>query len=314
MGTPRRARQDVAREAAARTARGLEAGQGPARPIGDPARLERRPAGSPGAAAPRAHGRVALRLPARRRRGDGLGPVPHAERRTAGGHLRRRPCQQLRLLRHAAGRGRLRHQRLRRDDRRTVGVGPEAVDRERERARTRERADRAGAPGGGDAVRGRIPGQHAAPAVLGRVRPVVRAHRRGSRRHCGDRARLPEGRADVAEGAGGLRQGRRQGSPVQQSDAAREDGRSQRRRRLAVQGGPARAGPRRCGDARQGHRRAQRLRGHRRAGAPLHAAPLPRRRRRAPRGRRRQRRHTRPICHRCRRPCSTTAAGSPRDR
>ena len=102
-----------------------------ARPDRDPDRAGRIAAAQPAAAALLAHEDLALRLPARRCGGHGRGSCRRC-RRPASRVQAAGDCHlpQLRRLRHARASSGLRHQRLRRDRRRAVGVGSEAPGHE----------------------------------------------------------------------------------------------------------------------------------------------------------------------------------------
>ena len=112
---------------------------------GAAARGGRRP--HPGAPAdpPRADARLTVRVLPRRRDADGGRPRRDAAVGPGGPALRRRAPVELRRLRCARSRARLRHQRLRRDGARPVGVGRQAAGGEhRDRgARARPRRRRA---------------------------------------------------------------------------------------------------------------------------------------------------------------------------
>ena len=99
-----------------------------------------RPRARARAAALRAHARIGLHLLPRRRRDHGRRPRRHPDLRALGAGLRRRPPVELRGLRGPGpGSGR-RHQRLRRDPARAVGVGRQAARGELRDRRSRPRA------------------------------------------------------------------------------------------------------------------------------------------------------------------------------
>ena len=84
-----------------------------------------RPGPDPG----RPHAGVAVRVPARRPRGDGPRPGHHPGHRDHRAGLRRRPPAQLRAVRHPRAQPVVRAQRLRRDAARPLGVGRQAAGR-----------------------------------------------------------------------------------------------------------------------------------------------------------------------------------------
>ena len=73
------------------------------------------PGARAGAGPLRAHAGKPVRLPARRRRGDGGGSPASTDRRDSGPGLRRLPSDELRGIRHPGTEHRVRHQRFRRD-------------------------------------------------------------------------------------------------------------------------------------------------------------------------------------------------------
>ncbi len=152
--------------------RGRGQGGPQARPPGEPCRLragagarpDRHPGGAGGgpaprarAAAPRADGRVALRLLPGHARRPGLRPRLHAADRHHRPGERRCPPVQLRPLRQPRADPRLRRQRLRRDAARTLGVGRQAPRREHRHRRARQRLHCRPEPGGRDGHRPWLP-------------------------------------------------------------------------------------------------------------------------------------------------------------
>ena len=125
--------------------------------------------------ADRADGREPVRLPARRGRDHGRGLLPAAGHRHHPGDLRRRAPGQLRLLRLAGARPRLRPQRLRRGPPRRLGVGPAPAGRQRPR---RGRQNGSSEDECGDAVaplRALLPGAPGPPRRAAAARACLRA-------------------------------------------------------------------------------------------------------------------------------------------
>ncbi len=130
---------------------------------------------------------------------------------------------ELRRLRLARARAGLRHQRLRRDAARPVGVGREAARGERRRRRPRQRDERGGVPRRRGRLRPRLPRGDAGLRAPGQPRGLVRAprqqrHRRGVERAGG------EGRCGAHTQAG--REGPRQGPASRLLEADDGGGRS----------------------------------------------------------------------------------------
>ena len=125
----------------------------------------------------RSDGGVAVRVLPRRRGDHGAGPRHHADDRHPRAAHGRRPRRQLREVRQPRAKSRLRHQRLRRDGSRPLGVGCQAAVREPPRrvspARVLTQRLRPS----------RDDGRALVPRALGRLlhlacaRPLVRAHR-----------------------------------------------------------------------------------------------------------------------------------------
>ena len=128
------------------------------------------------AGALRAHGRVAVRVLPRRRRDHGDGPVDHAGHRAHGAGVRRRPRRQLRHVRHARAQHRVRHQRLRRDRPRPVGVGRQAARHEPARRRPRTRLRERSARRGRARRRARVPRVRRPVRADAHPRRLVRPH------------------------------------------------------------------------------------------------------------------------------------------
>ena len=161
---------------------------------------ERGTPGAPGSTPDGTHERFAVRVSPGGRRGHGLGSLPHPGERHPGVHRRRRPHQQLRLLRQPpAGRHR-RLERLRRGHDRALGVGPEAAGGERQRRRTRERHEPQGAAPGGPAGGLRLPLERRARVHDGRAGGVVALRLRRTRAE-GDQG-TQEGLVARPEGGG----------------------------------------------------------------------------------------------------------------
>ena len=119
--------------------RELGARRGPA----GPGRTARRAGREPGPRArphpPRAHAGLAVHVLPRRRVHHGGGPRPDAGLRLRGAAVRRRAPAELRPVRVARAADAVRHQRLRRDAPRPVGVGREAPGGELRGRRPRPR-------------------------------------------------------------------------------------------------------------------------------------------------------------------------------
>ena len=195
-GRARRPRQGGPAGGAADGARGLGAGGRPARPD----RASRGTGRDPRARARpdplRADARVALRVLPRRGARHGGRPVGDA----ALGHqrpaLRRRPPVELRALRLARAADPLRHQRLRRDASRAMGMGREAPCRERRGARPRARLLRLRPARHGHGRRPRVPARDAARGAARDARGLVRPHGRRAGDELGPhRGRRPTGSA-----------------------------------------------------------------------------------------------------------------------
>src|SRR5471032_2066109 len=128
-GAPRR-RAGLAGGLSAFGARSLEGqAEGPRRG-GHARKIECRPARRPGADPLRSHAQVAVRVFARRGVDHGLRPVRDADIGHPHANRRRLPPDEFRRIRHARTQYHLRHQRLRRNAARTVGMGYQAPVRQ----------------------------------------------------------------------------------------------------------------------------------------------------------------------------------------
>ena len=185
------------RRAADLAGRALRVGQEPA-PEGAPAqpgRLDtadrpprpgraghRLPSGTgPGAGAGpgREDGDLAVQLPARHRRGDGLRRRRAAGHRDHPGGLRRRAPGQLRFLRLPGGGAGDRPERLRRGAPRLLGVGPAPAGGQRLGGRPGELRDRGAVPDGRAGLRRRLPGRGPLPGRAAAADAQLQPARRG---------------------------------------------------------------------------------------------------------------------------------------
>ena len=276
-----------------------------------PDRLARRAGRDPGArtrAHPaRPHDGLAVHLLPWGRVHHGLRPGFDPSVGTAGAGVRRRPPLELRRLRLARTRPDVRHERLRRDVARALGVGPQASGDQ-----LRGRGPRPGLRYGAQPLvrprtRPDLPHGHA--RVRGHEEPggLVRQARRGDAPCLRGPADRPEGGCQDPEAA-------RQGAGQEQPAGLRETGRGQRRGRSPDPERPARAGAVPGAAARRRTRAVHGVRTCRPAQLPPHTArrppasarELPRGRRGAQGRGRGQRRH---ACERGA-PAGTRRAGS----
>ncbi len=163
-GAARASRQGRPPHGAALQPRHLRAGpqaSGPGRSAGAPGAD---PSAGTGQDPLWAHARLALHLLPRRCADHGQRPLPHAMLRPDRPVLRRRPPLELRRLRIAGAQAGLRHQRLRRDPPRPVGVGCQAPGGEHV-----DRRPGSGIPRQGSGA-GRAGDRRAVPHRAGRLR------------------------------------------------------------------------------------------------------------------------------------------------
>ncbi|CAA9407523.1 MAG: FIG00994218: hypothetical protein, partial [uncultured Quadrisphaera sp.] len=283
--------------------RALRPGQGPApagapplaRPLGASGRAPRRrragahlapgPPRPPGARADRADDRLAVRVPARHRHGDGRGLRHPALDGHHARDLRRRPRGQHRLLRLALARAGARPQRLRRGPPGAVGVGPAPPGREHLGRRPPGRVQRE-LVRGGHRLRGRrLPRAHPRPRRAAAARALLRgarprrarrlglrlraAPRAGAGREASGPAHQRPGAAQAHRAARGPAPDRRPAAPDHPPGARRRRPARRCPRRLpghprSALGPAARrvhAGRRRAQGGGRGQRRAARLRG-----------------------------------------------------
>ena len=208
-----------------------------------------------------AHGLVGVRVLPRRRLRHGQRPRRDAAHRPERAGLRRRPPVELRRLRRARPPPRLRHQRLRRDAARAVGVGRQAPGRQPGDRGARAGDEPQGARADRARERRRLPPGHERLRGYEQSRRLLRAHGpRADRRARGpDRAR-GHGRAARAQHP----EGAQEEQPARAAQAHEGGGRPPPlRQRAAAAGAGARARARRRGRrSHAGHPRAHRpLRG-----------------------------------------------------
>ncbi len=142
-------------------ARHLEAGERSARSDRPVRRAEQDSSSVPRTDPVRPHGAVAVLIPAGRRTADGRRPRADADNRLRRAARRRRPHVEFRPVCVARARHRVRHQRLRRDTRRTVGMGRQAPRRQHRRGRSRARVHVAPGQGGDPRHDPFVPRSHA---------------------------------------------------------------------------------------------------------------------------------------------------------
>ena len=270
--------------------RGLAAVTRPARTRGRAARAGRRPRARARADPARADARVAVRVLPRRGRADGRRPRRDPAVGPDRPAVRGRPPVELRRLRGARPRAGVRHQRLRRDGARPVGMGRQAPGGEHRRGRPLARPAAGGAARRGRGRRALVPRGDAAVRDDGQPRALVRAARRRTHPQ-------PHRRPGHAEGARRL-QAARGGRAGQGPSAGPVQAHRARRRRAADRQPPAAHRPDRGAVPRRGGRGAD-TRPHPRlppqpaARAPAPAGGLPLHPHGPQGGRGRQRRHAR---------------------
>ena len=208
--------QQVSRGKAARSevprASHAEFAAGPGRP--DPvSQLESQAAvaGAGAAADPlRADGGLRLHLLPRCRPPHGPRPRRHPQDRPAHADLRGRPPVQLRAVRLPGAEPGLRHQRLRRDPARAVGVGREAAGGQPGDRRARQRLPDEGAPGDRAERRGPLPHRHARVRAPALARGLVHPRHRG---HVDGQVRIGAGQGPPQEAVEDSGQGADEGQP-----------------------------------------------------------------------------------------------------
>ena len=158
--------------------------------------------------AARPDGNEPLHLLPRGGAGDGRGPGDDAPHHADGAAVRRRAPVQLRSVRRAGPLRRLRRQRLRRDQPRTVRVGRQAAGHLVRAGRTRQRAAAGCRASGGRGRRRLLPRVHGDLRHAGRARDLVRPGRR--QRAGGRRLGAPRTARDkrAVEGGGARRRRR----------------------------------------------------------------------------------------------------------